>query len=214
MFDDWEKQPGFVLAVGVSAAAVVAALLWGLAKIIPAIGVAFGLAFAIASTGLATSASVASWLAPVAAAGIGIAGTSVAYLVVVEVVSQVKKAPFEWAIPILSIFAAFLVDLCKEFIFDSKLEQILFAGLTAFLVLAGGFLLTRKAIAFKIAGIVMPLLPPAYVLAFLLHGRKADEFIIAIKGLSLQTVAGMVGMLVTSLVVIMLGLWAPSSDTR
>jgi hypothetical protein len=214
MFDDWEKHPGLVLVVGISAAAVLAALLWGLAQVIPAVGVAIGLAFAVAGTGLATSASVASWVAPVASTGLGIAGTYVAYLVVVEVVSQAKKAPFEWAIPILSIFAAFLVDLCKEFIFDSKLEQILFAGVTAFLVLAGGFLLTRKAIAFKIAGFVMPLLPPAYVIAFFLHGRKADEFMSAIKVQSFQTVAVMVGMLVTSLVVIILGLWAPSSDAQ
>ena len=57
--EEWYKSPVYVLAAGIAAAVLAAAVLWGVSKVIPAVGVAVGLGFSVATTGLATQ-----WVLP------------------------------------------------------------------------------------------------------------------------------------------------------
>jgi hypothetical protein len=61
MCDD-NFSPGFVLALGAATALVIAAVLWGLAQLPPALGAAAGSMAAVAPTGFGTAGAIASWV--------------------------------------------------------------------------------------------------------------------------------------------------------
>jgi hypothetical protein len=216
---EWYKKPSVILASGIGGAALLLASLLGIAKIFPAIGAAIGLVFAVSVTGLATSAHVAEWVAPAATVGVATAGLAAAYFVVVRVSAEAKKAPYDWAMPILAIFAGFLTDLCNDFYLDDeKITRALFSALTAIMMLVGGFLVSKQGLTQKAIGILLPLLVPVTILAKLLLSAQHDTKTLGIQlghllKLPLSGAMGLVGLLMlTAFIMITVGFLIARSD--
>jgi hypothetical protein len=212
MSEEWIKKPAVIVALGIAGAAVLAALLWGLSEIIPALGVAVGLAISVSATGLATASGLAPWVAPLATVGVGVTGASAAYIVIITVGEKVKQSPYVWTIPLLSITAGLLADLCKEFFFDNKIAQIVFTTIVAFMLLVGGYLLTKKPIGLRAFGVVLPLLPSVFMLANLVVSNKGDQFTNSAKALSGTDIIGIAGLFVISLILVIFGLMASDME--
>ena len=95
-------KPTELVALGTAIGVGGAGVLWGLAQVIPAIGVAFGLAIALATAGVVPVGILAGWIVPIAAAGVGAAGAATAYVIVVKAVESASEETFRLDTPSLS----------------------------------------------------------------------------------------------------------------
>ncbi|MEM9618714.1 MAG: hypothetical protein AAF936_12200 [Pseudomonadota bacterium] len=186
-----EQIVAFGIAVGIGGAGI----LWGFSKLLPAFGVAIGLAISIATTGVVSSGAIAGWIVPTASAGVAAAGFGAAYLIVVKAMDAAEKAPFNWSVPALAILAGFLVEICKEFYPASPLIKILFATVAAFLILVGGVLFTRAGMKWKIPAAGMQIAPPLLILLLIISESEETKLLMAVKEISFATWAALLGML-------------------
>jgi hypothetical protein len=193
--DDWPPlQVLVVIVVGVIGG--ILGLGWALAQIIPAIGVAAGLATSVAAAGTAG----ASWLAPVAAIGLGAAGASTTILLLVRVAHYAQKEPFVWSLPVLAIGASLVLDVTKEFAIQSTILRVLLTTLMAFfLVVAGALYHTGKTLWRSIATVIA-LVPPVALLAGNLDLSEQARLTQALRGLGLDVWIRLAGFLVIAIV--------------
>jgi hypothetical protein len=164
------------LAIGVPLG--IAALFWGLSQLIVAFGTAVGIAGAFISAGSSVGDAVEVWAVRVAAIGLGAGGASIGYKVVVNISQNIESNVFNWALPLISIFAGLLVELNKEFYPATPLLKHLFAALFAFTVLVAGYLFTKKSTLLKVCGFVLVVIPPGLFLVRVLSGgayTQVDE---------------------------------------
>jgi hypothetical protein len=206
------SNPSFVLAAGLAIAACIAAALWGLALVIPAVGAAIGLGIAVASTGFATAGAVASWLPTAASAGLAAGGASITIYVVSKVVESGKNRPYEWTLPALTVLAVFFVDMTKEIAFSAQLERAIFAFATGMLTLAGGFLLLQRALAEKIIGFLLPFFPAIVVVAIYLKEGQIQTLMSDILAAGNTGAIGLVGAISVAAFVAILGITFGSSN--
>ena len=137
---------------------------WCCKLAIPAFGAAVGIAVAVISGGLVGSGIVASWVVPVASAGLAIGGGAGGLYILVKVVKSASKKPFEWILPVLSVFSGFIVDLCKEVYAGDAILRIAFGAITVAVFLGGGLLWRTRRASNCIMGTFLYLLPPSLVL--------------------------------------------------
>lgn len=190
------ETPAGIVALGLFFALV----LWGLAQALPAFGVgignAVGLTIAISVTGVAAATSVATWIPTAAALGIAAGSGAVGLYVTVKIVKIARERPFDFALPFITLLSVFFVDITKEAYFEpSKIEQALFAAVTALATLTGGFLLTNQNIFVRIIGGGIPFLPPMLVLTLAMLSTGDNTLLSDLIHLSTPGAFGLVGML-------------------
>ncbi|MGH7515619.1 MAG: hypothetical protein ACREOQ_22170 [Gemmatimonadales bacterium] len=160
--DEWPRFGiGALIAVGVIGG--ILAVGWAVAQIIPAIGVAAGLATALAATGVA-GAGVAAWWAPTAAIGLGGGGAAVLFFVLMKTTREAAKDPYRWTLPLLGIGASLMLDLARDYAIDNQLLKILLTALLAFFVVVAGACYESEQRLWKVVGTMLLLLPPAALL--------------------------------------------------
>ena len=205
-----------IVAVGVA----IAALLWGIAQVIPpifdgigvlikAVGAAGGLAVAAATTGFATAGTVAGWLAPAAAAGVAAAGVGVTYIVLHKVVQEAKEKPYEWLLPALGLLAVFFVDLSKDELLASGTERALYALATGCCAIGGGVLLLNQRYWVRAVGFFVPFLPTLVVWAALVREGHITKGLADFIRSGSAGALGLVGVLVLGAVIAILGIALP-----
>jgi hypothetical protein len=175
------------LAIGLGLTGLGLLLKW----VLPALGAVVGIATSIISGGLIAS-SFNSWVVPAASAGLLIGGGSTLLLVFVRVAKEAKKNTFEWALPILAIFAGLVIDLCKELYTEKPIARVIYATSVSALYLLGGILwrLKRegtKQIFLKITSIIIFLLPP-FLIYFKYAMRTGKGIFNAYKGIPFETI--------------------------
>lgn len=153
---------GVVIAAGVIGGIV--AVGWAAAQIIPAVGVAAGLASALTVSGLAAAPGVAAWWGPTAAIGLGTGGAAAVYLVLVKATREAPKEPYKWTLPLLGIAGSLLLDLAKDYAIDNQLLKILLTAILAFFVVVAGACFESKQLLWRLVAVMMLLLPPAALL--------------------------------------------------
>ncbi len=210
------SSPPVIVAGGIA----IAAILWGLAQIIPpifeglghlckAVGAAVGLGFATATTGFATAGVVASWLAPATAAGAATTAVCAAVFVVHKVVERAKEQPYEWLLPALGLLAVFFVDLSKDELLVTGTARALYALATGIFTIGGGLLLLNSRLWVRALGFFLPFLPTGVVWATLVSNghvtRGLADFILA----GSPAAIGMVGVLILGGVIAVLGIALP-----
>jgi hypothetical protein len=116
---------------------------------LPALGAMVGIASTIISGGIAATA-FSSWVIPAASVGLVITGGATGTILLVKVVKEAKKKPFEWTLPILAIISGLVIDTCKElYQIDNPIIRIIYGASVAGLYLLGGILWTQKVVKFK-----------------------------------------------------------------
>lgn len=168
--DGW-PSPAVILSIGVAITAGLVALGYALKIVLPAFGVAIGLAIATATTGLATAGSVAWWVAPAAAAGVGTTGVVVAVRLLVTVVKTAQDKPFEWSLPLLGVAAGLAMNLWKDLADAHQSVRLLLGGVAALWIVVAGACYKRPGWVGKCAAILMYLVPPVILLAWDLRQR-------------------------------------------
>lgn len=154
-----------ILAIGVAFGAGFVGLGYCLKIAVPVLATSLGLAIATATTGLATGA-VATWVAPVAAAGIAATGTVLTVHLLVKVADHAKEKPYEWTLPLLGAIAGVLVNLSQDIVFQKPAVRLLFSGIAALWIVVAGALYGRKDLRWKCSAILLYLLPPLCVLGW------------------------------------------------
>lgn len=210
------SNPLIIVSIGIAAAAA----LWGIAQVIPpifegigvlitAVAAAGGLAVATATTGFATAGTIASWLAPAAAAGVAATGAGVTYVVLYKVVKEAKDKPYEWLLPALGLLAVFFVDLSKDELLATGTERALYGLTTGCCTIGGGILLLNPRIWVRVLGFIVPFLPTFVVWGALVREghitRGLTDFIRAGSAGAI----GLVGVLVLGIVIALLGVALP-----
>ena len=210
--DNWTDNPGLVLAVGLSAAALLAAALWGLSKILPAIGVAVGLGWATAAAGLSAYSAASPWVLPAAGAGLAAAGATLTIRVVHTITQQARKDPLAWLAPTLGLVAAFLVDVCREFYPEAPLVKVMFAGVAGVLVAIGGTLIYKGSFLRIAAGAFAIIGAPAVITLYMLTDRSSQGIGHAAAQVSTTTWLALGGVLGVGGLVGLIGLVAERDD--
>ncbi len=149
-----------------------------------------GALIAIAKEGLSTTTWIADlmfWLS-MAVGGIGIGGTGV--FILIKIQEQAKKDPFLWLTPILSVAAGFVTDLCKELYSDQMILKAAFGGITALIFFGGSLFFQQSKVFFKLAGLFMFLLPPAFITAKVLFEAKAEGLPMGLAEINTSTWIG------------------------
>jgi hypothetical protein len=208
--------PPVILALGVAASVILLAIGYvlpapgqALATIIQAFGVAAGLAVATATTGLATAAVVAPWLAQAATASLGAAAVGVVYLVVVRVVEKSKENPYQLLVPVFGILAGLCVDLTKDKLLNSDIEKAFYPFFTGMLAIVGGTLLMNKHLAVRIVGGLLPFIPPILVLQQLLTREKFDTAMTELRDPATPVFMAVWGTLLIGLLIVAMGIVQP-----
>ncbi|MCA0176603.1 MAG: hypothetical protein LCH73_10010 [Proteobacteria bacterium] len=210
------SSPLEIVAIGVAAAAV----LWGIAQIVPpifegigvvikAIGAAGGLAVAVGTTGFSTAGTVATWLAPVAAAGVAATGVGVTYIVLHVVVVGAKEKPYEWLLPALGLLAVLFVDLSKDELLATNTERALYALVTGGCVIGGGALLLNRRCWVRAIGFFVPFLPTFVVWAAFVHKGHIDKGLSDFIRSGYAGALGLVGVLSVGAIVALIGIALP-----
>jgi hypothetical protein len=184
--DKWPSS-GIILAVGVAVAVGLVALGFALKAILPALGVAVGLAFATATTGLATSGAVAAWVAPVAAAGIGTTGVVLAVHLLVSVGKTAQEKPYEWTLPLLGVAAGVALNLWKDLVDTPESVRLLLGGIAALWIVVAGACYKRPGWRWKCAAVPLYLVPPVILLGLDLRQRGFTPAKVYLGGVSNST---------------------------
>ncbi|MDX1718825.1 MAG: hypothetical protein R3353_01595 [Salegentibacter mishustinae] len=133
--------------------------------VLPALGAMVGIAGSLISVGISASA-YSSWVIPAASTGLAITGGASGIILLVKVVENAGKKPFEWALPVISIISGLIIDSCKElYDTDSSIIRIIYGSSVALLFLLGGILWSQKVksikrIITKSISIILFLTPP------------------------------------------------------
>ncbi len=160
-----KHEPLWIIAWGIAIGCGLAGLGLVLKFLLPALGAMVGIATAIITGGI-VSTTVSSWVIPAAGIGLATTGGAAGIILLVKVVEEAKKKPFEWALPILAIVSGLVVDSCKElFQTDNDFIRIIYGASVSSLFLLGGILWTQKKVKFKwistkIISIIVFLTPP------------------------------------------------------
>jgi len=165
--EDWPSTPK--VAVIVAGIVIVTPLLcwvlfWGIAHLLPAIGVMIGLAVAVSTTGLATAGAVASWTVPVASVALAVAGGSALVVVLVKAGKEAASEPFEWLVPLLGILGGLMLDVAKEFGIHNEMVKIAVTTVIAFLVVVAGACWKSPNTSWKLVAVFLLIIPPAAIL--------------------------------------------------
>jgi hypothetical protein len=161
--DEWPSVPK-ILAVGAAVVAILIALAFLLKLVLPVLGVSFGLAVATATTGLATSGVVGTWVAPVAAGGTAVIATMVSIRVLNTVARSAEAKPYEWTLPLMGVAAGILVNLSKDLVIQQTPMRLLFGGIAAFWIVIAGACYKRQGWGWKLTAALLYLLPPSAAL--------------------------------------------------
>ena len=211
------SSPPVIVAIGVA----IAAALWGMGQVIPpifdgigvlikAVGAAGGLAVAAATTGFATAGTVATWLAPAAAAGVAASGVAITYVVLHKIVEEGREKPYEWMLPALGLLAVFFVDLSKDDLLATGTERALYGLTTGCCTVGGGVLLLNQRLLVRVLGFLVPFLPTLVVWAALVRdGQLARGLGDFIRAGSVGAL-GLVGVLIMGAVIAVLGVVLPN----
>jgi hypothetical protein len=148
-----------VVAVGFAAWLV----FLGLAKFIPAFGIACGLTISIAKTGSAAGFAMTSAMVTTAQVSIVVVAVSTGGILVHKVVTAAEEKPFSWGVAALSVAAAFATQACKEYYFGPKLAWLIVSAMGGLMILVGAAVLKRKGVWAKFLGVLMQLLIPGFV---------------------------------------------------
>jgi hypothetical protein len=194
-----------ILAIGVAVTLGLVGLGIAVFLVIDAVAIAG----VILHTGILASGVIASWVVPTAAVGIAGAGAA-SLIVVVNVTFRVlKRAPYEWALPILSLIAMFFSDLCGEFVFDKEpFIKVMFTAAVGLTLMVGGFLLTRDGLQYKVTGCALAISSPTYVLAQYASAPERASLSAAIVNTPPSVRVGFAALLVACLVALLLGFTA------
>ena len=157
---DWPL--GVLVAAGVVGA--IMAFGWALAQIIPALGVAAGLATSLTATGLVGAPGAAAWWGPAAAVGLGGGGAAGFTWLMVKVVREAPKDPYKYTLPILGIVGSLFLDLAKDYAIDNQLLKILLSAILAFSVVVAGACYESGSLLWKGIAILLLLAPPGAIL--------------------------------------------------
>lgn len=158
------SKPAWIVAAGVAVAMIVGVALWGLAQLIPAIGVAIGLAYSIAVTGGAVGLAASPALVTVATTAIAITGATTVVIVAAKAVEKATENPVPWVLSIISVAAGLITELCDAFFAGPQVLWIAISALSSLLVLAGGVLYTREGWLIKTVGVFLHVVIPFVVL--------------------------------------------------
>jgi hypothetical protein len=161
--DEWPPV-GKILAIGASVTGGLLALGYALKMVIPAIGVAVGLAFSTATTGLATAGAVSTWVAPAAGAGLGLSGIVLSVHLLIKVSENAKARPYAWTLPLLGAAAAVGLSLWKDLSVQPPAVELLVGGLAAVWIVVAGVCYKRAGRLWKCSAILLYLLPPLVLL--------------------------------------------------
>lgn len=170
------NNPVWIVAAGVAVAIALGGFLWGLAQVLPAVGVAVGLAYSIAVTGGAVGIAATPTLVTVATTGIAITSVSTVVIVAARVVEKATRNPVPWLLPIISVAAGLITELCDEFFVGPKVLWIATSALSSLLVLAGGVLYTRDGWVIKVVGAFLHVIVPLVVLFAIVSFRPGPLF--------------------------------------
>jgi hypothetical protein len=164
--DEWPSVPK-ILAIGAAVTAILVALTFLLKIILPVLFVSVGLAIATATTGLATSGMVATWVAPAAAGGTAVLATVVSVKILHIVANSAEAKPYEWTLPLLGAAAGILINLSKDIAIQHPVMRLLFGGIAALWIVIAGACYRREGWHWKVTAASLYLLPPLLALAFL-----------------------------------------------
>jgi hypothetical protein len=168
--DDW--PPAKILALGAAIALGIVALGYLLKIVLPVLGVAIGLCFATATTGLATAGAVAPWVAPAAAGSVAVTGLALTLRLTVTAARAAQDNPYEWSLPLLGFAAGFLLNLWKDLGGSIPTLRWGVGGGVAFLTVVAGACYKRRNWQWKAVAVLLYLVPPLTLLVWdiRLHG--------------------------------------------
>lgn len=158
-----EKDFKQIVALIVIGAIGIAIICVGLSFLLPALGVAAGLAWSIGTTGSAVGISVTPIVVSAAGYGLAGAGLASATYVVVHITKQVQKEPFRWLLPVLGVFNGLLVQICSDYWEGPKLVWTGIAAISALLVVVGGVLYSYQSRSLMVLGFLLHLFIPLVV---------------------------------------------------
>lgn len=159
MESEFKQNIAFILIGAIGIAIVLVALYF----LLPALGIAAGLAWSIGTTGSAVGVSVTPIVA--SAAGYGLAGAGIASTtyVVVHIAKQAQKEPFQWLLPVLGVLNGLIVQVCSDYWMGPKLVWTGLAAISALLIVVGGVLYAYQSRILKVLGFLLHLLIPLVV---------------------------------------------------
>ena len=141
-----ENEGWIIIAWGLAIGLGLVGLGLCLKFVLPALGAMVGIATTIIGGGIVSM----KWVVPVASVGLAATGTATGVILLVKVVKEAKKKPFEWALPILAIVSGLVIDTCKElYQTDNSFIRIIYGASVSGLFLLAGILWTQNIIKIK-----------------------------------------------------------------
>jgi energy-converting hydrogenase Eha subunit C len=198
------ENPLVIIAIGIAAAAVIAGLGWGLGQLLKFLCIGIGIAASIIAGTTAVGTVIASWVIPATATGLGAAGIFVTATVLFNVTVKVKKKPYEWLVPLLGVFSGFLINLSKEYYFDVPIAKIIFATISALLVVVGGVLFKKKRISYKVIALFLFFAPPLTILLSDILFQGKDTLLIALQSVHWSTWVSVIGLTAIAIMIMVL----------
>jgi hypothetical protein len=162
-------NPLWLLAAGGAIGLALSGLFWGLAELVPALGIAVHLA----STGTAAGFAIAPSLGTAASVGLAAGGAALTILVSVRITKEIRKEPYKWGLPVFGVVTGFLVLLCEEYWKGNKFTWYILSAASAMLVVVGAAFYARHSVLLKGIGILLHVLVPVLVLLGILYGSPA-----------------------------------------
>jgi hypothetical protein len=104
-----------VLATAAGLIGLIFAVGWTVARIFSAVGVMIAVISIIASNGLASMGSIPAWILPVISISLATAGVGIGGYISVRVFREARREPDDWAVPLLSVLSALIIDLASEY---------------------------------------------------------------------------------------------------
>lgn len=176
--------------------------------LVQGLSMAIGLGFAAAGLGTAALPTVSTWVAPIASIGLVTTAFGTGYIVVFKIIQQSKEKPYDWLLPALGLLAIFFVDLTKDILLTNEAQRAVYALGTGLFVIGGGFLLTKPYMIMRVAGFLLPFVPPAVI--FLMYCKQQDEVIKTAHTSGNFGLIGLIGLAVTASLVIIFGVLFPA----
>jgi hypothetical protein len=172
-----------VIPLVTAAAAAIVGVAWVIAKALPSIQVAGGVAWAVATKGAVQGVPIAE-PSPSAVSfaiwGLGAAGTAFAGAIVIAVFVRASRDPVRWMIPLLGIAAAVVVYFCQSIYEGSKLAWGALALVVGFFVVIASALDTVESVAARRLGIALHVVPIVAVLLGL-SSKSSEPFLQALR---------------------------------
>jgi hypothetical protein len=172
------NQPLDSLIKYLGGAVILAVFLWGVAKIIPAIGLAVGLAGAGIATGAVGGVAVASWIPTAAGVGGAAAAGSAALFVVHRVFLAAEKQRFAWAASVVALLAGVLTAVATEYVpandwISVPIAKLGIGTVSAITVLTGSVMFRAPGLPAKVFGGFLNLgAPTAIIVGIVASGRQ------------------------------------------